>query len=314
MALPTPTAAKSADNPFYPLKLSRSQANMINMDSNDSAVNLAELDAQPDRLVEQALRSRYALIEHGLIALDRQFSLVSRFLDVTEGRDKLYKLLQNICRIAGGLSVAFFPDSPYTSAVDARLSTLEKHLSITRKALRLGNAFTFVRLFVRVARLSESSLAKWLALGRFAGLSGYFTGDNIVWASKIGLLQQTGATEDFARSASRFSLWCYILSIVCSMALDSYELWLVRDQYAALLEKESKRVRPFANQKAAELRDRILDKRRVVFSSYVKNVADLLSALNKLRDWHFGRVVRGLLGLLSAAVGSQRLLVNLKRK
>jgi hypothetical protein len=49
---------------------------------------------------------------------------------------------------------------------DARLSALEKALSVTRKALKLGNSQTFVRLAVRVLRLEPNqSVLKWLVCG-----------------------------------------------------------------------------------------------------------------------------------------------------
>lgn len=92
----------------------------------------------------------YPLVEHGLMALDKHVDRMNRFLNTTEGRDKFTKVVQNIARV---LSFVAGLRSHAWKDISERLNHLDRASSTCRKFLKLGTAFTFVRLFFRYTRV-----------------------------------------------------------------------------------------------------------------------------------------------------------------
>jgi len=103
-------------------------------------------------------------------------------------------------------------------------------------------AATFIRLCARVATLEPASLLKYLVLGRFLGLSIYFSFDNLAWAIKTQIFK--GNSAWFVKQALRW----YLLSIACTVILDtiqwqmnSKEVTRLREFKSQIQQKHSKR-------------------------------------------------------------------------
>mmetsp|Transcript_23185 Transcript_23185/g.32420 ORF Transcript_23185/g.32420 Transcript_23185/m.32420 type:complete len:307 (-) Transcript_23185:978-1898(-) len=106
--------------------------------------------SQDESLIETALEHGYfVLIEHALASLDQNVGTLSGFLNTTEGRDKLIKVIQYGSRafiyLQGGSGLI-------STDFERRLVGFTSSCSIVRKFLKLGMQMTLVRMCQRVIR------------------------------------------------------------------------------------------------------------------------------------------------------------------
>jgi len=168
------------------------------------------LGSSSTHLVEAALRTEN-LLEHGLQRLDRNVWIFNDVLSTSEGRDKVYKVIQNICKIGRW----HYRYNNRRDDLRETFETVHTYSKITRIYLKLFNLMSFVRLFVRVARLQENSVLKFLALGRLGGLALYFFCQYPLW---LTLNRVHRGLND--RWWKRVALIGYICSALCSFAID----------------------------------------------------------------------------------------------
>eukprot|EP00466_Bigelowiella_natans_P002659 jgi/Bigna1/70135/fgenesh1_pg.11_\ len=107
-------------------------------------------ESQDESLIETALEHGYfVLIEHALAYLDQNVGNLSGFLNTTEGRDKLIKVIQYGSRafiyLQGGTGLI-------STDFERRLMGFTSSCSIARKFLKLGMQMTLVRMCSRVIR------------------------------------------------------------------------------------------------------------------------------------------------------------------
>lgn len=168
-----------------------------------------------NNIVETALRLE-SLVEHGLQRLDAGVWTMNEVLMTSEGRDKVYKVLQNVCKVGRWYFRYRRPDD----RIRARFEVVHLYSKITRTYLKLFNLGSFVRLFVRVARLQRASFLKYCTLGRLGGLGVYFFCQYPSW---LHLNKVVTTLND--KWWKRVALTGYICSALCSFAIDLHRLW-----------------------------------------------------------------------------------------
>lgn len=215
-----------------------------------------EPDLRPDdaNIIDSALGNSYfVLVEHALGAMDRRVSTFSKFISATEGRDKMFKIMQYACK-----STAFYLQQlagGYRNNLADKLFHVASTCSLTRKYLKLLMQFSMARISLKVIndeivrpldvlfcsrpaseswiRRSAGALANFLArsrtwvkllvVGRLVGLALYFSGDNVVWAIKTRILYD-GAKSSL-RAWQKRALGAQVLSCICALLLNAYQFW-----------------------------------------------------------------------------------------
>jgi hypothetical protein len=272
--------------------------------------------------VQEALDRGYPLIEHGLVVvLHKKFDILHRVWSLSEGQDKLFKILTSFCRILGhclalGVDRYHSFKAPGLDFI-SRLKKLQSSTSLTRKFLKLFNSAIFIKLILQVWTQQKFSFLKILVLGRFFGLLCYFGGNYIVWAIKTGLLRFASLPVTI------YALRGYVFSIVCTYALDAVCLFkthkdisrlqaalapsspkLSQEQLRSLFEQGG--LEEHRERVESELR-KCMKLRAQIQQNFVKNTIDGVSALDIVCNWGFSPLVVGFLGGLSSLLALDRL-------
>eukprot|EP00461_Guttulinopsis_vulgaris_P010648 UN10726 len=104
---------------------------------------------QEDQLVEKALLED-SFIEHGILAVDKSVSILGEILNLSEGRDKLFKLLSAVLKLTRYGINTFCEPSPKTRDILERIKSCSTATSNTRLFLKLCTDWVFFRLVIRI--------------------------------------------------------------------------------------------------------------------------------------------------------------------
>jgi len=169
---------------------------------------------QDDQIVERALLED-SFIEHGLLAVDKSVSILGEILNLSEGRDKLFKLFSAVLKLTRYGLNNWVEKSPLIDDILSRIKACSTATSTTRLFLKLCTDWVFFRLAARVYYQQRSGTLKIFTLTRLLGMAGYFTFQWPVW------LQATGLVNNLDKSFwSKISIRCYIGSVCSQIFMD----------------------------------------------------------------------------------------------
>lgn len=177
--------------------------------------------AQKEATVNEAIRDTpYVQIEHGLMALDTQVRAVQLFLDQSECRDKMFKVLQNALKAF----IIYYKNYKHKfegerwKDIVSRMKHLEVTTSTARRYLKLFCFVPFLRLAYRVWRFEEHGWLQACFVLRMLGLSGYMFFDNLTWCVKTKVLDLD------ATNIKWYQLSSVMVSVISSVIINSYML------------------------------------------------------------------------------------------
>lgn len=153
-------------------------------------------------------------------------------LSQTDGRDKVLRLMQYVCKLLRALDSG--RGSPKAGTMAATAAMVETAVSASRQISRLFK-WTSVyangksRLFA--LSLSSTSILDLLSLFADASLFSYYALDNAAFAAKMGLLQQPRAST-FARRGARF----WLAAILCGALANLLRVHAAHARAVKLLE------------------------------------------------------------------------------
>jgi len=172
---------------------------------------------------KEAILTPYVNLEHGMMSMDTRVRGIQLFLDQSECRDKMFKVLQYAIK-AFLIYVKQNKQTFVTPTWQDRIPRL-KHLmdttSTARKFLKLFCFVPFIRLAIRVARYGDHGWLQYCFVGRMLGLSGYMFFDNLIWAVKMKLYD--GSTHKL----KWYSLSCLLGYIFSSIIVNSYTMGVI---------------------------------------------------------------------------------------
>uniref|UniRef100_A0A3B3BPY5 Peroxisomal biogenesis factor 11 beta n=1 Tax=Oryzias melastigma TaxID=30732 RepID=A0A3B3BPY5_ORYME len=142
-----------------------------------------------------------------------------RFNAQSQSKDRLFRAAQYACMLLGYT----LHKSRAASDLLKTLSDLEKHLSLTRKFLRLGNSVEALEAAKRAIHLSDGVLRLCLTISHL-NKAMYFACDNVVWAGKTGLFSKVDQ-QKWSQRSFRY----YLFALLVSLTRDLYELCLLMD-------------------------------------------------------------------------------------
>ncbi|KAF6737899.1 Peroxisomal membrane protein 11B [Oryzias melastigma] len=145
-----------------------------------------------------------------------------RFNAQSQSKDRLFRAAQYACMLLGYT----LHKSRAASDLLKTLSDLEKHLSLTRKFLRLGNSVEALEAAKRAIHLSDGVLRLCLTISHL-NKAMYFACDNVVWAGKTGLFSKVDQ-QKWSQRSFRY----YLFALLVSLTRDLYELSLLMDNEA----------------------------------------------------------------------------------
>ncbi|XP_072303413.1 peroxisomal membrane protein 11B [Eucyclogobius newberryi] len=217
-----------------------------------------------------------------------------RFNAQSQAKERVFRAAQYACTLLG----ATVCRSSSGGHMHLTISKLEAHMSLTRKLLRLGNSAEALEAAKRSIHLKDSVLRLCLTLSHL-NRAMYFACDNLLWASKTGLLP----TLDQPKWSQR-SFRYYLFALIMNLVRDLYELRLLSESEArcratkAAAEEELHTV-PCARSQLQLLLS-VLHNNPSLLLDLVKNSCDLFIPLDRLGLYATGPGFVGACGLTSS--------------
>lgn len=225
-------------------------------------------------------------------------------LSRTDGRDKLFRLLQYVCKLLRGTLAG--RSAPLAGSAVARIAALEAALGSSRQIWRL---FKWVSVYARAppasvaaSRLSfrrAPAMPDVAAVAADSALFAYLLADNVAFVRKAGVLP--GDAKMAARRAARF----WLVAAVASAAGAGVHWWDVHKQMQSLeraLEEKGDANDETVKEAKKEL-ELVVRRQRAAAAVAGKHVADAVVATSLSRETPFHPAVVGAVGVFSSAVG-----------
>lgn len=229
-----------------------------------------------------------------------------RTLSKTDGRDKLFRLFQYLCKLLRGLDVGRM--APKSDTTAGKIAALETALGTSRQIWRL---FKWASVYAKSrGRLSSLSFAPPLpdlaAVISDAAMFCYYIFDNITFLHRAKLIN--GEVRAASRRAARFWLVAVIAGLtgtlhnIISLHIRERKLRILiaaderakkDDEETDNVEMETRRVEYSA----------VLRKKRAALSVVAKHSADSVVAWNLSREQQLHPAVVGACGVVSSLVG-----------
>mmetsp|Transcript_29018 Transcript_29018/g.46937 ORF Transcript_29018/g.46937 Transcript_29018/m.46937 type:complete len:252 (-) Transcript_29018:293-1048(-) len=239
------------------------------------------------------------------------FPLVIKFLNSTDGRDKVAKFIQYGSRYANHRLQINKARSGWVSV----FPKAETAASSGRKLFRLGKSINFL---ARILKNNEKNATlRRISIAGDLGLVWYFIFDNISFLSSLGVFRYQPPT------VTRIGALGWFVSLVCAIALDSRQMLLERIAQSRLAERQNQLLSKLSvihtgdsdadGVKAVETE--LVVVRQGLRNSHVKMQALLLNQIKNWADLQIARSlafpkfksspgVLGVCGVISALVGA----------
>lgn len=151
-----------------------------------------------------------------------------RTLSQTDGRDKLFRLFQYVCKLIRGIEAG--RSEPESSSAIAKVATLESALATSRQIWRLFKwASVYARAKPRIVGVSSAPVLPDLAaIASDAALFVYLLLDNLAFIHKTRIVP--GDAPRASRRAARF----WLAAVLASLAGSVYNLVKLHKRYVAL--------------------------------------------------------------------------------
>ncbi|KAF6273328.1 peroxisomal biogenesis factor 11 alpha [Rhinolophus ferrumequinum] len=228
----------------------------------------------------------------------------TRFLNQTQGRDRLFRATQYTCML---LSYLLEPQAGKEKVV-MKLKKLESSVSTGRKWFRLGNVVHAVQATEQSMHATDLVPRLCLTLANLNRVL-YFICDTVLWVRSVGLTSSI--------NKEKWRVWAarhYYYSLLLSLVRDLYEIALQMEQVA---HNRAKREKTPSQDPGCSVADeetewlqsfllllfRSLRKHPPLFLDTVKNLCDILNPLHQLGIYKSNPGVIGLGGLLSSVAG-----------
>ncbi|KAK7898269.1 hypothetical protein WMY93_019122 [Mugilogobius chulae] len=220
-----------------------------------------------------------------------------RFNTQSQAKERVFRAAQYACTLLGYTALK----AGSRDQLRLTISQLEGHMSLTRKLLRLGNSAEALEAAKRSIHLKDSVLRLCLTLSHL-NRAMYFACDNLLWASKTGLLPSLDQHK-WSQRSFRYYLFALILNLV----RDLYELRL-------LMETEARCRATKAGASDQELQSNpglpsqlqvmlgVLHHNPPLLLDLVKNCCDVFIPLDRLGFYSTGPGVVGACGLTSSVL------------
>lgn len=218
-------------------------------------------------------------------------------LSQTDGRDKLFRLIQYVCKLLRGLDHG--RTTPPSSARTAKVFDLERALSTSRQIWRLFKwASVYAKAKPRAASLTTTPPPPDVAaIISDAGLFGYYIFDNLTFLAKVGLLRSDIGMA--SRRAARF----WLLANVAGLTGNLYRANELRKQYREAVEVAREKKEEDGGEGGSVRMGSLLKLQRMTLAICAKNASDVVVAWSLCRDSPFHPALVGACGSVSSVVG-----------
>ena len=242
-----------------------------------------------------------------------------RFLATTDGRDKLYRLVQYAAKTVRGVLAGREADGTLAVAL-TKAAILEACMLDSRKVLRLARGVNIVakRLRQRNGTVSYSRVdwarelpAALEALGD-AGLFGFFAADHLAWLYRSKLWEESGKRDGVASGGAYWGIQAGRFYLLASVALLVQQLVrgsaLLRMTLLAMLRRLQQRKSVGATSNAATTAatasrsPAVSVEARGWLATTLRYACDVLIGLNMSRPGKYSQTYVGIAGMISSLV------------
>ncbi|XP_075907600.1 peroxisomal membrane protein 11B [Nelusetta ayraudi] len=215
-----------------------------------------------------------------------------RFSAQSQAKERVLRAAQYACALLG--STLQKGDS--ASELLHTLGSLEAHMSLSRKLLRLGSSVEALQAAQRAVHLSDGVLRLCLTVGHL-NRALYLACDNVLWAAKTGVVPQLDQNK-WSQRAFRY----YLFVLILNLTRDVYELHL-------LVEREERSLASKSSSSCSSLLGRrvrlvaaVLRSNPPLLLDLLKNSCDIFIPLERLGLYPTGRGFVGACGLASSVL------------
>ena len=218
----------------------------------------------------------------------------SRTLASTDGRDKLFRLIQYACRLIRGFETGM-NGRPITM-IGQRVAALEAALGTSRQMWRL---FKWTNVWAKQYKTTNDGGVVLDVLGALSdlGLFLYYLFDNLTFVHKVGLVK--GNVPTASQRAGKF----WLLSTLASLASAIYKLVLLEKNIRQMKQSLTVSKDETVNSEAVVELDKMNRRKNILLSIAVKNLSDSVIAGNLARTNKLHPALTGVCGVISSIVG-----------
>ncbi len=112
----------------------------------------AQVHLRHDQIVERAMQADN-LVEHGLMAIDKRVSIVGEIINLSEGRDKIFKIFSSLLKLVRWCVTKYFMHYTFSKEILNRLKGASSATSTARAFLKLFTVCFHVFLMSALVRL-----------------------------------------------------------------------------------------------------------------------------------------------------------------
>lgn len=287
--------------------------------ASNKSLSLVQNALKSDNLLEHGLQN----LDNALSSFDKNASVLANIMNSTESRDKVFKMVQSMCKIGRYVYGVRLPDAEMFE----KFENVHLFTKVSRTYLKLFCTSSFIRLFLRVARFEKMSFLKVAAMGRLGALAIYFGVHYPIWFYQTRFFEDNGKQN--LRMWSRIALVSVMISVICSFIMDLHRMRDLDNQISSVVAQRVDCRRSLTQAKAGgeggetgrdeveefAVEDRKLEllqyelrlSRMDLLVNFSKDVIDFSVCLNDFLylGWHDG--IQGVCGVLASAISLQRL-------
>ncbi|CAL1589978.1 unnamed protein product [Knipowitschia caucasica] len=213
-----------------------------------------------------------------------------RFNAQSQAKERLFRAAQYACTLLG-----YTVQRAGSTELSLTISQLEAHMSLSRKLLRLGSSVEALEAAKRSIHLKDGVLRLCLTLSHL-NRAMYFACDNLLWASKSGLLP-TLEQSKWSQRAFRY----YLLALLLNLVRDVYELRLLMESESRCRASKAEGAEPEQGS-GLQLILSVFQHNPPLLLDLLKNTCDVFIPLDRLGLLSTGPGFVGACGLTSSVL------------
>ncbi|KAI9183138.1 Peroxisomal membrane protein PMP27 [Blastocladiella emersonii ATCC 22665] len=220
--------------------------------------------------------------------------LIIKYTATTTGRDKVYRLVQYLCKFLA-YRLAQTDSAGSNKDLVAKLTKLVKHLSLSRKLMRIGRPIEYAQNLITGLATQRDEVIKYCVVGKNALLTVWMGYDFLAWAQGVGLWKSDNPTT-FSNRLNKF----WFSGLVCGLVSTAYQIHKNETRLAAV-----KAASGNASEEIVKEEKALIANRRKLARQIFQESLDILVPAKGLGYIGLSDGVIGLTGALTSLMGVQ---------
>ncbi|ORZ37702.1 peroxisomal biogenesis factor 11 [Catenaria anguillulae PL171] len=227
--------------------------------------------------------------------------MLTKYTATTVGRDKLYRLIQYLSKFLAHRLLTL--DAKANKDTIDKLTKLVKHLSLSRKLMRIGRPLEYAQNLLTNVPATKDPVIRYCLIGKNMLLTVWMGYDFLAWAQGVGLWKSTDAKRMQERT-NRF----WFAGLACGLVSTVYQIHVNMSKYvrfACVRLLSLSRFRSMLSTHLLTYPRSVYSTRSKLLRQIFQELLDILVPAKGLGYHSLSDGVIGLTGALTSAMGAQ---------